>query len=250
MTTDSPWATLAAAITRLTDRVDMLPTVREATIADDSPLSVLFDTDTVPVNVYGSLAGGLKAGDRVLTLKLRHYVWILGAKGGSAGAESGDIKWSAAVNPTAGWLRADGSVYDPILYPTLYAAIGTTYGGTSGAPLLPNLKGRTPVGLDTSQTEFNTLGKTGGAKTHTLSVSEMPSHNHGGATGTTSPKYGGSWSDQGSSSTRPRAGSDSSARYTTTLQGNSHNHTIPSQGGGGAHNNLQPYLVLNAFIKT
>ena len=39
-------------------------------------------------------------------------------------------------------------------------------------------KGRVLVGVDTGQTEFDTLGETGGAKTHTLSINEMPSHNH------------------------------------------------------------------------
>ena len=38
--------------------------------------------------------------------------------------------------------------------------------------------GRVPVGYDTTQTEFNTIGKTGGEKTHKLNISELPSHNH------------------------------------------------------------------------
>jgi microcystin-dependent protein len=38
--------------------------------------------------------------------------------------------------------------------------------------------GRVPVGLDSGQTEFDALGETGGAKTHTLTTAEMPSHNH------------------------------------------------------------------------
>ena len=51
---------------------------------------------------------------------------------------------------------------------------GTLFGGTwvaYGA-------GRTLVGVDTSQTEFASVGKTGGSKTHILTVDEMPSHNH------------------------------------------------------------------------
>lgn len=38
--------------------------------------------------------------------------------------------------------------------------------------------GVTLVGLDADQEEFNEIGKTGGEKTHTLTISEMPSHNH------------------------------------------------------------------------
>lgn len=38
--------------------------------------------------------------------------------------------------------------------------------------------GRVPVGVDSSQTEFDEVEKTGGEKTHTLTVDEMPSHEH------------------------------------------------------------------------
>ena len=40
------------------------------------------------------------------------------------------------------------------------------------------IKGRVIVGVDENQTEFNETGKTGGSKTHTLTVNEMPSHRH------------------------------------------------------------------------
>ncbi len=74
----SPWETLAAAVTRLSDRMDALPTVREATVAAASPLAVKFDTDTTSTLVHGTLVASPPVGSRVLTLKLRHYVWILG----------------------------------------------------------------------------------------------------------------------------------------------------------------------------
>lgn len=41
-----------------------------------------------------------------------------------------------------------------------------------------NWKGRIPVGYDVSQIEFNLMGKQGGSKSKTLSISEMPSHTH------------------------------------------------------------------------
>lgn len=41
-----------------------------------------------------------------------------------------------------------------------------------------NWKGRIPVGLDATQTEFNLMGKQGGTKSKTLSIAEMPSHTH------------------------------------------------------------------------
>lgn len=79
---NTPWETLSVQLRRLTDRVDALPQIREATVSVASPISVRFDTDTADTTVYGSLVAGLIPGDRVLTIKLRHYVWVVGMKGG------------------------------------------------------------------------------------------------------------------------------------------------------------------------
>lgn len=69
-----------------------------------------------------------------------------------------------------------------IIYPvgSIYMSVNSTnpqnlFGGTWVAWGT----GRVPVGIDTSQTEFNAVEKTGGEKTHKLKVSEMPSHDHG-----------------------------------------------------------------------
>ena len=92
----------------------------------------------------------------------------------------------------------------------------------------PNLKGSVPVGRDSSQTEFNAVGETGGAKTHTLTIAELAAHTHSTSVGST----GG-----GSNVTPGTAGDTAGA-------------DVGSTGGGGAHNNLQPYIALNYIIKT
>ena len=97
--------------------------------------------------------------------------------------------------------------------------------------------GRVLVGYDTSQTEFNTIGKTGGEKTHTLSTNEIPSHSHTIRSG---------WSD---------SSPDSDAyRYQfwgkNDLSWKGGNLGTGSTGGGGAHNNLQPYIVVNFWRRT
>lgn len=87
--------------------------------------------------------------------------------------------------------------------------------------------GRVLVGLDTSQTEFNTIGKIGGEKTHTLTIDEMPKHKHtisAGTNATTDANY-----DRVASA---YAG------------GNPKNLNTSETGGSNAHNNLQPYQVV------
>lgn len=192
------------------------------------------------------------------------------------------VQWPGATAP-ANWLLADGSAISRTTYASLFAAIGVQYGSGDGTTTfnLPNLKGRVAVGLDSSQTEFNVLGEVGGAKTHTLTESEMPTHTHiqnshnHTFSGTTDG--GGSHEHQiNVSGTQLRYLNTNAAQSTglgglagiaggadnlrATAVGN-HTHTYSgttssttatnqSTGGGGAHNNLQPYIVLNYIIKT
>ena len=88
--------------------------------------------------------------------------------------------------------------------------------------------GRVLVGLDSGQTEFDTLGETGGAKTHTLTVDEMPAHTH----------------------SVPNSGSQNNSFDSGTTVGNDVTGTSGSTGGGQAHNNLQPYIVVYMWKRT
>ena len=75
-----PWEKRQAQFTRLMDRINALPSIREATVTTASPLRVTFDTDTASTLVYATTTPGLVAGDRVLTVRLRRYVWVLGKR--------------------------------------------------------------------------------------------------------------------------------------------------------------------------
>lgn len=58
------------------------------------------------------------------------------------------IMWPRAAAP-AGYLYLDGSVYDPLLYPDLFVLLSNVYGGTTAAPLLPDMRSRFPIGSGT-----------------------------------------------------------------------------------------------------
>jgi microcystin-dependent protein len=78
-----------------------------------------------------------------------------------------------------GWLLCQGQAVSSATYPKLAVECGTKFGtAPAGQFRLPDLKGRVIAGLDSSQTEFDAIGKTGGAKSVTLTVSNMPAHTH------------------------------------------------------------------------
>lgn len=155
------------------------------------------------------------------------------ASAGGGGAEVGSIvMWGAAVAPV-GYVLCDGAAISRIVYATLFALIGTTYGSGDGTTTfnVPNMKGKVVVGFNSAETEFDALGETGGAKTHTLSTAEMPSHNHG----------------------LPTRASGNTTFGIPNSSASSYNYNVlysASEGGGGSHNNLQPYITLNFIIKT
>jgi microcystin-dependent protein len=178
------------------------------------------------------------------------------------------IQYAGSSAPT-GWLLCDGSTVSRTTYAALFAIVGTTYGSGDGSTTftLPNLKGRVPVGRDAGQTEFDVLGETGGAKTHTLTTSEMPSHthtqnahNHGVTDPTHRHKQATRWLNgvQGAfnifvyvSNVNSSFPEEIYTDYSSTgISVNNQTATNQNTGGGGAHNNLQPYIVLNYLIKT
>lgn len=157
----------------------------------------------------------------------------------AAGAASGDtlpigsiVPYGSSTAP-ANWLVCDGSAVSRTTYASLFAVIGTSYGSGDGSTTfnLPNLKGRVPVGYNSSETEFDTMGETGGEKKHTLIIDEMPSHKH-------NINYA-----------PPASSGGQGNAYVYGTKEDDNNAMILAAGGDQPHNNLQPYQVVCYIIK-
>lgn len=130
------------------------------------------------------------------------------------------LPWISAT-PPAGWLLCNGQSLSTAAYPGLFAQMGYTFGGSGGSFNLPNPAGRMMLGATSS------LGVTSGANTVTLDTTTIPSHAH--------PKCG--------AITILSPGSGGGTEAISATSGNTAN-----AGGGGAHNNLQPYITLKWIV--
>lgn len=121
-----------------------------------------------------------------------------------------------------------------IIFSTSDENPSTIYGGTWVAWG----KGQVPVGVDTSDSDFNTVEKTGGEKEHTLTVDETPSHKH--------DIYGGN------TTTTNTLTSYNSNGWITLLGGTAYKNdgTMTTVGNDEPHNNLQPYITCYMWKRT
>lgn len=114
-----------------------------------------------------------------------------------------------------------------IIFSTSDENPSTIYGGTWVAWG----KGQVPVGVDTSDSDFNTVEKTGGEKEHTLTVGEMPSHKH---------DFGQQFATT----------SNLSGAYGYYMIAGTQTDVIKNTGGNQPHNNLQPYITCYMWKRT
>ena len=147
--------------------------------------------------------------------------------------------YSGTTAPT-GWLICDGSAISRTTYATLFGVIGTTYGSGDGSTTfnLPNLKGKVPVGLNSSDTDFDTIGETGGGK---QTIIPMQWYNDfidmRLKAGLSIPNWE-TYRKAAAGTTSTLSGESSQ----TGVMGVNENTTSDTNG------NLQPYIVLNYII--
>lgn len=135
------------------------------------------------------------------------------------------LPYAGSTAPT-GYLLCDGSTVSQAAYTSLFAVIQHTYGADPGGGnfILPNLKGKVPVGYNAAETEFDTLGETGGSK-----VPALLAHTHTAAVDTPNHSY---------------------VSGVLNANGAHNTDTGSTQSGSQTSGNLQPYITLNYIIKT
>jgi microcystin-dependent protein len=166
----------------------------------------------------------------------------------------GEIKaWPFGVVPDAHWAFCDGQTVARSLATherlhTKVSALGypSPFGPGDGSTTwtMPNLKGKVLVHKDAGDASFDVVGETGGAKTVTLTLPDIPSHAHGpGSLRHLNP------TEQGTIGSNQWVYKllnwDNVTQVSFPLAAGGVTDAV---GGGGAHNNVQPYVVIPMII--
>lgn len=168
----------------------------------------------------------------------------------------GEIKMFAGNYAPSGWLICDGSTLPIQGNEALYTLLGTTYGGDGRTTFaLPDLREKVVVGNGQLGTTNYVTGSTGGANTVTLTIANMPPHNH------TLNAYADTATTASPTGTNilavsvPQGATYTSAKLYATLPAGTTEPDSPldtvavsSSGGSTPHDNLMPYLTINYII--
>ncbi|WPB81309.1 tail fiber protein [Archangium violaceum] len=165
----------------------------------------------------------------------------------------GTILAYGGPNVPEGWLLCDGSLKSKTTYADLYAAIGDTYSASPGQPMfrLPSLLARVPMGAHVLDPHNYPLGTLGGEFTHTLTIDEMPRHDHYVRDpGHTHSVAGRNDEPRDENQGRhPQNWISSYKQFPFSTERSTTGVTLDTNGGGKPHNNLQPYTTVNFIIK-
>lgn len=159
----------------------------------------------------------------------------------------GEIRMFAGNFAPQGWALCNGAELQISGNEALYSLLGTIYGGDGVTTFgLPKLASRIPVGQGINPQTGTTyqLGQLGGSETVTLTVNELPVHNHPVAA-----------SSIAGNQTSPNAAvwaTQSSQNIYSTAQpkGQMNSSSILPAGGNQPHDNVMPYLAINFIIAT
>jgi microcystin-dependent protein len=141
-----------------------------------------------------------------------------------------------------GWALCNGQLISISQNTTLFNLIGTTYGGDGQSTFaLPNLQGRVPIHQGSSGGSNYAIGQTGGLETVTLNVSQYPSHNHALLSSSNSGGVNNPANDTVGSGLKVYSSEQPATSMNSSMVGS-------NVGANLAHDNRQPYLVLNWIV--
>ena len=149
----------------------------------------------------------------------------------------GELKLMSTSRVPNGWARCEGQLFPISLNQQLFALLGTMYGGDGVNNFaLPDLRGRAPRHVGSG----NVQGQRLGAESRTVSAAQLPAHTHA---------FLGSSAlgDQAVPTGRILAGSLNQYRAPSDLT-TLHPASVTPVGGGQAHENKHPFLVLSWLI--
>lgn len=149
-----------------------------------------------------------------------------------------------------GWAFCDGQLLPISSNSALFSILGTIYGGDGRTTFaLPDMRGRVAIhaGSGPGLTPHN-LGSKGGEETHTLTVPEMPSHNH-----TATMHAENAVGTQQNPKDNMLGATPNGPIYAPITAGNDKamgagSVIVANAGGGQRHNNMQPFLTINYII--
>jgi len=164
----------------------------------------------------------------------------------------GEIRLFAGNFPPLNWAFCNGSSQSIANYEALYVIIGTTYGGDGQVTFnLPDLRSRVPVGTGQGPGLPNIdLGQIGGTETVTMTINQMPSHNHVASGSIAFPAYNAP-GESGSPTNNILAGlttAYSTLPADSKLKAETSAITLSNTGNNNSFSIIQPYLSTNYII--
>jgi microcystin-dependent protein len=181
-------------------------------------------------------------------------IWVSGTRAPLAGDEFdfGVTTWAVAdatiagapivLDAPIGWLVCRGQTLAKASYGELFATIGYTFGGSGANFILPDLRGRTPIGYEQGQDTLEggvgtdrDLGDKDGTEKHTLTINQMPAHTHPSDMWKWRTPEGSTWSEHDMRTSRGG--------------GKWPDQVSKATGGGGSHENMSPSLAMKYIIK-